>query len=153
MEKQTAEKYPLFKDYDFGIYMTRRGGEGILLLPTRNVYVPRPYGFGLLSLAPYFQLPFKDGRELIIEDLIRELKDNQKILFIPDPVLNSGSEPFLYTTLRKYVSDMILKINKKVGSERTIHSKDVLSAGDNYDKVRVYRMDELGSSPIESQFF
>jgi len=144
MEVQKAEQYHLFKHYDFGIHFTGGGGTGILLIPKGNLYVPKNYGFGCLALAPYIQEPFNEDKKIEMGDLIRELEEENEIVLIPSEIdrMLGRKEPFLHSILNRFRKHGIIKIEKKAGLESKIDIKDIISAGENYGKVRVFRMYE-----------
>ena len=153
MEAQVAYQCPLFKYYDFGIHMNGRGGGGILLIPKKKIYVPKHYGFGELALAPYLQEPFNEGEELEVSELKRILDSEGEILLGSElDFLEERKESFLHRVLNKFVVHDIVKINKVAGLELRIDPRDVLSAGQNYDRTRVYRIQEYSEDAGEFLF-
>jgi len=77
MKKEIAEQYPLFKEYEFAIHLTGSDGGGVLIIPKKEIYVAKSYGFGYLALAPYLQEPFNEGESITIGDLIIENKKEE----------------------------------------------------------------------------
>ncbi len=163
MEIVTAQKFPLFREYDFGIHLVGSGGTGIILIPKNNIYTAKSYGFGELSLVHYLQDVFNDGRDIEAGDLIAELEEEGEISLVPDPILdrdfftNKREHSFLERVLRKFSKHKITKVEKKAGTAEFLDQKDLISKGENYDTARVYRMGEHGrqdniSFPISSVY-
>ena len=148
MKQEIAEKCPLFKEYDFALHINGSGGEGVLLIPKKDIYVAKNYGFGYLALAPYLQEPFNKGESITISDLIRELDEEGELGLVVDRNLDR-EQPFLHKAINRFRKHDITKLDKRAGLENTIDPKDVLSTGENYDKVRVYRMQQYGENTGE----
>ncbi len=142
MEAKIAEQYPLFKDFDFISEMGGRAGSGILLIPKKQLYVPKEYGFDCLHLVPYLQEPFNDGESMQVSDLIRELQEEGE-LSLGNLDLDRMLErtPFLYTVLNRFRKHDIVALEKRAGSENIIDAQDILIAGENYDKTRVLKLE------------
>jgi len=151
MKQEISEQYPLFKDYDFAIHFSGSGGDGVLLIPKKERYVAKNYGFGYLALAPYLQEPFNEGESITIRDLITEMKEEGEHYLVPSEVdRDLGREqPFLHKIINRFRKHEIAKLDKKAGLENSIHPNDVLSVGENYDRVRVYRMQQYSGSGDE----
>ncbi|MEK6933209.1 MAG: hypothetical protein AABW56_05470 [Nanoarchaeota archaeon] len=147
MKKQEAEQYPLFKDYEFALHFGGRAGQGILLIPKKEIYVPKDYRFGLLALAPYLQEVFNENQSIKLWELIQEMEAEGDIsLRAPDLILDKDKQPFLYSTLNRYIRHNIIK---REGLPLAIGLEDVLSAGENWDKTRVYKMTEYTSDGLD----
>ena len=148
MKTEIAEKYPLFKEYDFAIHLTGSGGGGILIIPKKEIYVSKSYGFGYLALAPYLQEPFNEGESITISDLIIELEEEGESSLVSSEIdRDLGREqPFLHQVINRFRKHGIVKLDKRAGLENTIDPTDILSVGENYDRVRVYRMQEYKGS-------
>lgn len=152
METKIAEQYPLLKEYDFAIHLTGSGGEGVLLIPRKEKYIAKNFGFGYLGLVPYLQEPFNERESITISDLIIELDEEGESSLVPSGIdRDLGREqPFLHKVINRFRKHGIAKLDKRAGLENSIDHSDILSVGENYDRVRVYKMQQNSGSRYES---
>tara|TARA_Y100000310_G_C20369638_1_gene662914 strand:- start:151 stop:594 length:444 start_codon:yes stop_codon:yes gene_type:complete len=142
MESTKAIKYPLLKDYEFGL--VTGSGRMVILVPDNSEdsenYTPRQYGLGLIHLIPYLQTPFNNGESISISNLIQELKDENEFSLIPNELdMSLNREPFLMKSLKRFQRHNIVDVVKSFGNPDEINDLDSLRAGVNYETTRVYR--------------
>lgn len=141
MEAKIAEEYPLLNDYDFISKIGGKIGTGVLLIPKNQSYVSKVYGFGPLHLVPYLQEPFNDKQSIDVGDLIRELQEEGEFFicdFEPNKIFEKSN--ILYSIINRFRKHGIITLEKKAGLENTIDPRDILIAGENYDKSRVLEL-------------
>jgi len=129
-----------------GFILVDGGGQGILLVPKKDVYIPKEYGFGLLTLAPYLQEVFNENQSIKLWELIQEMEAEGELIASNLTFSDESRKPFLYSILNRYIRHNIVK---REGLPLTIGLEDVLSPGENWDKVRVYKMIEYISNGFD----
>ena len=147
MDGKEAEQYPLFKDYDFGEDLaTVNGGTGYLLVPKREKYSIKGYGFGYLALASYIQDLLFDNEKVSLRELLEELKEEGELILSGEPIEEEQS--FLERVIKRYEKHGIIKINRTIDGTEFITEEDTISKGTNYDKVKIYKTEQNGDSSL-----
>lgn len=146
MDLQEAQKYPLLREYDFALDISSSGGSGTLLIPKKNRFVGKKYGFGHLSVLPYLQELLEENNSFRLKSLTDELEENEEIM-IWTPGLDKLTEmtPFLYRTLSKFRKDKIIEIDRLINSKNRYDftEEDTILKGENFDTARVYIMNSM----------
>jgi len=149
MDANEAEKFPLFKDYEFGLVRTSHGGMGTLLVPKNGVYRPKYYGMGELALAPYIQEPFNEGESITLKDLMVELEEENELTLGGKRL--SGMDWFLEKVINKFAKHKIISVDRRMKDKYALTNHDILSKGENYDDTRVHDVTSYeGSSLFDS---
>ena len=140
MEAEEAQRFPLFKEYDFVLKIgsSLNGGSGILLFPRGDLYVPKQYGFGELNLAPYIQEPFNEGKKITLKELITELKDESELSLSSNSL--GSKEWFLQLVINRFAKNEIIKVDRRFSDKYKLSNEDIISKGQNYDLTRVFNM-------------
>ena len=148
MDSKAAQKFPLLREYDFSVlHLTVSIGMGVLLLPKNKIYSARSYGYKELVLVPYLQRAFNECRDIEAGDLIVELEKNGELSLVPDLILDRNISAgkreisFLEKTLRRFGKHGIARVEKRSGSEEFLNPRDLIVKGENYDFIRVFRME------------
>jgi len=150
MEKNHAEKYPLLKYFEFELHITGKGGEGCLLIPKKDIFVPKRYGFGHLALIPYLQEFFNENKTIKVRELKEILREENEISLSSDYSFND-EPPFLHRVINGFKRKDIIKFEKRVGKEGFIFDTDILAKGESYDQTRVYSINPYNIRGLEEE--
>lgn len=132
IEIERAECNSLLKKFNLQNYREAKGF-CVLLIPDTEGYRPETYGYGELKVFSYLQEHFNRGERIGFRRVLEILKSNKKYDLLED----EKKEGFLSEVLSRFSEDEVVNIEKKNVERKRIQLEDILSAGKNYDIVRI----------------
>ena len=144
MEKTEAEKFGLFRDYEFELHFgTPVEVKAVLLIPEEGGYKAKEFLEMELRLVPYLQKYFNNQKPIKVENLYDELREENNFLIHR---LSDGST-YLIQTLNRFLKYSIVSkkadlesIAQILTSSKSIGIEDTIVKGENYDHTKVFNV-------------